>query len=142
VKSSDPVHHFEHEHGRLTELVLDVRRLLPTAANRGRSTPRTRQQLAVRLEALSEELLRHFADEEEALFPFLRQRMPAQAAAVDRLMGAHDSICGSVLRLSYVVERESGSLDARRSELSTLFERFDRAFTEHSKREVALLRGL
>jgi hypothetical protein len=142
VTSSDPVRRFEHSHSQLTKMALEVRQLVHAEPSKGRPAARIRKQIAVRVELLRDELLRHFADEEEALFPFVRQHAPALADSVDVLQRAHDAICGSLLRLAHLVERAAGSFYARRPELVALYERFERAYTEHSQNEAALLDAL
>jgi iron-sulfur cluster repair protein YtfE (RIC family) len=101
-----------------------------------------RRQLGVKLEEFRDELLRHFANEEEALFPFIRARLPTKAGAVDTLLDAHDAICGSLLRLAHLVEHERRSLDADRDALHTLYERFEHAYTMHSQAEATLFEEL
>jgi iron-sulfur cluster repair protein YtfE (RIC family) len=105
----DPVRTLEHTHGHLTRLVAEAR-----------SDAESR-------EVLREELLHHFANEEEALFPFVRRTMPSLAGAVDRLQASHDILCGALLRLT-----ES-------PETTRHFERFEKAYAEHSRDEASLL---
>jgi iron-sulfur cluster repair protein YtfE (RIC family) len=108
----DPVRRLEHAHTHLTKLVLEV------------------QSDFEKLEVLREELLHHFANEEEGLFPFVRRVMPSMIEVVDRLQASHDIICGSLLRMAE-------SPDTPRH-----FERFEKAYAEHSRDETALLEEL
>jgi iron-sulfur cluster repair protein YtfE (RIC family) len=142
VTSSDPVRRFEHSHGQLTKMALDVRRLVHAEPSKGQPAARIRRQIAVRVELLRDELLRHFADEEEALFPFVRQHTPTLVEKVDALQRAHDAICGALLRLAHLVEHAAGSFEARRPELVALYQRFEDAYTEHSQNEAALFEAL
>jgi iron-sulfur cluster repair protein YtfE (RIC family) len=132
---SDPVRRFEHSHARLTKLTLEVREAIQ-AERAGNS--RHREQLVRSLETLRDELLEHFANEEEGLFPFLRSCVPAKAEAVDRLESAHDSVCGSVLRLVHLATRVHRSPRADRRALLDHFERFEAAYGAHSRDEAAL----
>lgn len=129
----DPVSRFEHSHAHLTKLVLEVRELVHGG---------TRERLVSRLTLLSDELLRHFADEEEGLYPFLRAHVPSKAAAVDRLESGHDAVCGSVVRLAHLVSHDPRALDADRHAVVAPFERFEAAYTAHSREEAALLEEL
>jgi iron-sulfur cluster repair protein YtfE (RIC family) len=142
VASTDPVRRFEHAHGELTKMALDVRRLVHTEPSKGRPAARIRKQIVVRVEMLRDELLRHFADEEEALFPFVREHAPALTDAVDGLQRAHDAICGSLLRLAHLVERPGGGFAARRPAIVALYDRFEHAYTEHSQNEASLFETL
>jgi iron-sulfur cluster repair protein YtfE (RIC family) len=131
---SDPVRQFEHAHGQLNRLVLEVAESIRDA---GPTTPKAWQHLYTRLSALRDELLRHFADEEEALFPFVRASVPAKVHVVDRLEGAHDTICGSIVRMVHVAGG-GHQLESIRS----LHERFEHAYTQHSSEEAALFEEL
>jgi iron-sulfur cluster repair protein YtfE (RIC family) len=139
---SDPVRQFEHSHSSLTKLALEVRELVLAEPPDGRAATRIRKRLLARLEALSEELLQHFANEEEGLFPFVRQNVPSKTGVVDRLQASHDVICGSLVRLGHVVERDRRALGAGRATVTALYERFEVAYTQHSQEEAALFGGL
>jgi iron-sulfur cluster repair protein YtfE (RIC family) len=104
-----------------------------------RSGGEGREQLIDRLEILREELLRHFAVEEEGLFPFLLATFPAKADAVERLASAHDTICGALVRLSHLAAREG---EASTAALVTLYERFEGAYAKHSQDEASLFADL
>jgi iron-sulfur cluster repair protein YtfE (RIC family) len=142
---SDPVLHFEHSHASLTRLALEVRERVRAQVDRGwNGLPvEERKRLLARLQELREELLRHFANEEEGLFPFVRHNVPDLASAVDKLQDAHDSICGSLVRLAHLVDHmdkvpSGGALSA----VVSLHDRFEKAYAEHSQDEARLLEGL
>lgn len=129
---SDPIRDFEHTHTELTKAVIDVGRQL--AAVMGADE---RDKLAVRLEALRDELLEHFANEEEALFPFVRKVSAGKTADVDRLEMAHDAICGGVVRLAHMVEH-----DVQEGTLAVAYKRFEITYGEHSRLEAELFKEL
>jgi iron-sulfur cluster repair protein YtfE (RIC family) len=135
LAKSDPIRRFEHSHGRLSGLALEVATQL--RATEARSSPKAWEKLGERLMQLRDELLRHFADEEEALFPFVRACVPKKAGAVDRLQSAHDTICGCTVRMVHVAagERHLPSVLA-------LYERFETAYAKHSAEENRLFEGL
>jgi hypothetical protein len=140
VARTDPVSQFEHTHGRLNRLVLEVAESLRTAATNssaGQASDDARKQLVSRLEGLRDELLRHFADEEEALFPFVRASVPDKATAVDRLEATHDTICGCVVRMVHVAA--GGHPQAS---LLAQHERFESTYVRHSREEAELFEGL
>jgi iron-sulfur cluster repair protein YtfE (RIC family) len=134
VREADPVSRFEHTHTRLNRLALDVaesvRRLEDGA------TEKVWKETIRRLEALRDELLQHFADEEEALFPFVRARVGARAGAVQRLEAAHDNLCGAVVRA------HAAACTHHKGLLTTLHRRFQDAYVEHSCQEAELFDGL
>jgi len=124
----DPVRELEHTHGHLNELAVEVQRLLGE-----QPSAETREELTSALELLRDELLTHFANEEEGLFPFIRATVPSTAAAVDRLEEAHDAICGTVTRLAHLAAR-----DAEADALASLYQRFEATYARHSQNEAAL----
>ena len=133
----DPIERLELSHGHLSELVLRVGRLLRDSAGRPLApTADQRTQIFVLLETLRDELLQHFADEEEALFPFVRGAVPSRSAAVDALETSHDAICGSVVRLAHLAGHGAAWQPL------PLYERFERAYAEHSRDEANLLEDL
>jgi hypothetical protein len=133
----DPIGEFEHAHGDLTKLALAIGAELRDERGEPReiSGPTRREVLAL-LEKLRDELLHHFADEEEGLFPFVRRVVPAKAEVVDRLESAHDAICGAVVRLAHLASHEAYG------QLIVLYERFEEAYAKHSRDEAGLFSEL
>jgi iron-sulfur cluster repair protein YtfE (RIC family) len=138
----DPIRQFEHSHAKLTELALEVREIVRAEPDAARSSAKVRRRFVELLRRLREELLRHFAIEEEGLFPFVRANVPARSGVVDRLAEAHDTICGTLLRLAHHAEHDRDALRTRRAKLTSLYERFESAYTHHSQDEAALLEEL
>jgi iron-sulfur cluster repair protein YtfE (RIC family) len=135
VVKNDPIRQFEHSHGRLSALALDVAACL--RATEALPTDRTWEQLCGSLDLLRDELLRHFADEEEGLFPFVRASVPDKSQTVERLEAAHDTICGAAVRMFHIASGER-----HLPQVAALYERFARAFARHSAEETELLEGL
>jgi hypothetical protein len=133
----DPVGALEDAHGRLNALAFEVGRLLPAAIAADPDAD-LREKLAERLAELRDELLEHFADEEEGLFPFIRASFPRETKTVDRLEAAHDTICGSVVRLAHLALRDR----VVTSDALLLYERFESAYAIHSREEAALFEEL
>ena len=132
--ATDPVVRFEHAHGNLNRLVLDVAKSV--RALEEDATPKVWKALVAGLGALRDELLHHFADEEEALFPFVRASVPSKASVVESLEAAHDTICGSVMRALAAASEQHAHL------VVTLHERFEKAYVRHSRTEAELFEGL
>jgi len=125
-----PLQGFAHSHAHLGQLTRELAALLGGNGGSG-----VEDRLPALASELRHELLEHFANEEEGLFPFIRRYFPEQGDAVDRLHAAHDLICGTLVRFSFLAERE-GELtnDARLA-----FQRFEAAYGNHSRDEAALL---
>jgi iron-sulfur cluster repair protein YtfE (RIC family) len=135
---SDPVGQLEHTHGELIQLALDVRQLVLSDAR----TDVARGRLVDRLGTLRDELLLHFAREEEGLFPFLRASVPDKAETVDRLESGHDAICGTIVRLAHLAASARGSAPVTHAALVAVYERFEASFATHSRTEAALFEEL
>jgi iron-sulfur cluster repair protein YtfE (RIC family) len=93
--------------------------------------------LVTRLELFCDELLDHFANEEEALFPFVRAHHPSYGVVIDALVEAHDVLCANVVRLAHAAKRGM-SPDALRRTYAT----FQALYAKHSRDEAALLENL
>lgn len=138
---ADPLRAFEHDHAELTALALGVRDLLQRI-RRDAAPGELFAELSAKLEELREDLLLHFAREEEGLFPFVAAQLPDLAGAVSRLRAAHDEICGAVLRVSYAGRGGKEILASGLPGLLDRFERFEQAYTEHARAERELLQQL
>lgn len=131
---ADPVSEFEHDHVAFSQAVGQLKSLL---GHRARNEVGDLQILHL-VETLRDEVLVHFAKEEEALFPFLARALPDVGLAVDELLVAHDTVCGSLLRLAHSLSKGM----VQRELTLALFDRFERAYREHARAEVAFLRGV
>ncbi len=140
VPMVDPVRQFEDSHAGLNKLVLEVSEIAQAASGDAPVSPETRARFGGSLKRLRDELLRHFADEEEGLFPFVQRHRVTQSDLVDRLAAAHDVICGAIVRLAHVVDDDRRALEP--GVVGGLFERFETAYVEHSRMESALFEEL
>lgn len=134
---SDPIDELSHDHRHLSELVLEVRAMLDGG---GPASESERAELADAVGRLRDELLVHFAREEEGLFPFVVERLSELRARVESLRGGHDSVCGAVSRLHYAIGH-----DAARSApggWAETFARFEGFYASHAREEIALLRDV
>lgn len=131
----DPLDELSHDHRHLAELVLEVRTML-AAGEIGASE---RAELADAVGRLRDELLVHFAREEEGLFPFLHDRVEVLRQRVEALRAGHDSVCGAVSRLHYAVGHDAASGGAPQS-WQDAFARFEGLYAVHAREELSLLR--
>lgn len=134
VTGSDALSAFEHSHTRINGLVLRLVEAITTIGSPARASE-CQRSLACLLGEIRDELLVHFAREEEGLFPFIRRHVPEHIATVARLEATHDLICGALTRLA--------DLASKNMEESLVFillhERFESAYAEHGREEKALL---
>ncbi len=132
----DPLDELSHDHRHLSELVLEVRAIL-SSQSIGESE---RAELADAVARLRDELLLHFAREEEGVFPFVLERLADLRSRVEALRSGHDSVCGAVSRLHYAIGH-----DPKTSAVSSWAEtlaRFEGLYAAHAREEIALLRDV
>jgi iron-sulfur cluster repair protein YtfE (RIC family) len=129
---ADPVRQLEHTHGHLSKLVLDIGALVRSLeAGPARASW---SELTGVVALLQREILVHFADEEEALFPFVRASVADERAVVDRLEAAHDAVCELLAQMARI------AADERQKEpMLVTYERFGAAYAQHSADESALI---
>lgn len=132
----------EHDHVHLSQLVFGVRDALVEGGRVDVVGPEFLTELVRKVEELRDDLLLHFAQEEEGLFPYVVEHVPDAKSEVDRLQAAHDMICGTVVRMAYAARNQDRSETERVSTVAMLFERFLTAYQAHAPDEVVFLRDL
>jgi iron-sulfur cluster repair protein YtfE (RIC family) len=136
---TDPIDELSHDHRHLSELVREVRALLasPVVGDAERA------ELADAVGRVRDELLVHFAREEEGLFPFVMSRVADLRARVETLRAGHDSVCGAVSRLQYALGHPGAkaptTADAPQA-WRDAFARFEGLYGVHAREEMSLLR--
>lgn len=136
----DPLLQLEHDHTDITRLVLALRQHVEAAARENGSADH--RALRECLTQLRDQLIFHFAREEEGLFPFIRERAPRMRDRVAALEAAHDSVCGGVVRMAALAAGHGPIPRDRFEHLCAIFARFEPAYATHSQNEQALLREL
>ncbi len=130
----DSVRKLEHDHTGFSQVIGALKGKLAVRPSGGEADA----ALASALQGLCDELLVHFAREEEGLFPYVAGAFPDIREAIDRLLAGHDVVCGCLVRLAHVVGRPSDTANLA----PALFDRFEQAYAEHARAEIALLREL
>lgn len=125
---------FEHDHAELTSLVIELRDTVRRLAADEAPSEGLHDSLEETLDVLREELLSHFAREEEGLFPFVSTELPHFGDQVTRLQSAHDRICGIAVRMSHARRNRAQVIGA--------FERFDEIYSEHAQEERRFLQAV
>jgi len=135
---TDAILDLQHDHegldARVEEVAVLIRGLADPAA-----AP-TRAAVAAEVGELSEELLHHFAREEEGLFPFVTTALPDLEAPVADLLVAHDAVCGALARIVHALHAPpSADEPAGDARVEILLDRFEQSYRDHAARERALL---
>lgn len=136
---SDPIRRLEHDHVPLRQLTSELRGHL-TEALAAPEPAALHRPFADVLGELREELLTHFANEEEGLFPVLLRALPALGERVDELQRSHDSLCGLAARLTHLVQPGPRSFAEHLPQLDALVQRLEAEYERHSRSEHAVLR--
>ena len=92
------------------------------------------------MEILRQQLLEHFAFEEEEAFPHLADRYPATRTKLQQLEEQHERVLATFDDLRSVLWAESKGLSAE--DTATRCDEFESAFTLHAAEETALLQEL
>jgi iron-sulfur cluster repair protein YtfE (RIC family) len=120
----------DHDHRAVFRMMQEVERLL-TEPDLGP----VRDELLDALSSLQDDALDHFAREEAALFPVLRQQSAAFDAPIAELERGHDALAGVVQRMIHLVRTAAAS----RAQLEALRKRLEREYEEHVVAEHKLL---
>jgi iron-sulfur cluster repair protein YtfE (RIC family) len=126
----DPVATLVHDHGAINRILLELGNEMESLRKGEEINP----DLADELHALRDLLFLHFAQEEEGLFPFVAEALPALADQVGSMAAAHDGICGGLSRLIHMLETQADTATTL-----GVFDRFEHAYSEHARLETMLL---
>ncbi|MBX3193074.1 MAG: hemerythrin domain-containing protein [Labilithrix sp.] len=137
----DPIAELSHDHGRLSSLVLDVKGILARVSGEELAFEEGADALLENAEVLREELLLHFALEEEGLFPFLEAHAASLLPRVEALRGQHDAICTRASELALAATQSARDRVGFATCLAA-FERFEQLYAAHAKDELAFLADL
>ena len=135
---ADGLADLDHDHDDLTERVRSVAALVRGLVSGDEGGARA--TVAAEIDELREEIFIHFAREEEGLFAFATTRMVGFDDEVTALLGAHDAVCGAIVRLLHALRGGGGAQG--KDALPPLLERFEAAYAAHAVAERELLRRL
>ena len=125
------------DHALLSSQVVHVVTLIKSLGdNRGAGGSLISEVLR-QTELLRQQLLEHFAFEEEEAFPRLDDRYPAIKTKLQQLQEQHERVLASFEELRSVLWDESKGLSAE--DRAARCDRFESAFTLHAAEETALL---
>lgn len=131
-----PLQELAHDHRELSGLLVAVHEALARIESGASKLEDEVHEMTDGLEAFREELLEHFAREQEGAFPWVAERLPAERARVDSLVAEHDRIAESI----NVVVKDLHTFDL--VTWTQALARFDALYAEHSKSELAFYRDV
>ncbi|HEY0194713.1 MAG TPA: hemerythrin domain-containing protein [Kofleriaceae bacterium] len=138
---SDPIDDLTHDHADINRRVLAVGSAIRALDREGGDG--LARALVKQVGELRELVFRHFAREEEGLFPFVTEAFPDAGEsselgqAVQAMAVAHDAICGALARVYHLAEA-----NAEIAAITLVFGRFETAYASHAETEAQFLRKL
>lgn len=141
TEQSDPIEQLTHDHGHLSELVQSAAALLARMERAEEMSEGAIDELVHAVETLRDALLSHFAREEEGLFPFVDQKVPALGPQVAALLADHDAVLARTADLMGAAEQAAASGVGYALCVST-YDRFVEVYAAHAQSEQALLRAV
>ncbi|MCA9689689.1 MAG: hemerythrin domain-containing protein [Nannocystaceae bacterium] len=136
---ADLLDQLEHDHAPLTASLEELAEHVRAVQQEGRTPADVHGGFSETVEEFRDDLLEHFGREEECLFPFLVEALPELADEIAALEAGHDQICGGVVRLAHLADRDPRAFTGVWVQVLHTFERFDAAYREHARVERALL---
>jgi hypothetical protein len=138
--NDDVVFDLEHDHVGLTQLIAELRGLLVSIERGGASVEAMHGRIHDLALELRDELLEHFGDEEEGVFPYLAELRPELVPELEKLSVGHDALCGTAARIAGLAERGHAEFAQALPLVTSLFGRLDTAYEDHARVELAFLR--
>ncbi len=129
-----PLQELAHDHREMSGLLVAVHEALARIERGTSKLEDELHEMTDGFEAFREELLDHFAREQEGAFPWVATRLPQETARIDELIAQHDRIADA---LTVLVK------DLHTFELATWSDtlaRFDALYAEHAKSELVFFR--
>lgn len=126
---ADPIQKLTHDHGHLGSLVQSVATLL------ARREQDDADELVHAVETLRDELLEHFAREEEGLFPFIEANVPSLAKRVAQLLADHDAV---IERTKDLIATMGRAEQVGHAACVAAYDRFVEVYAGHHQAEQSL----
>ena len=135
-----PLQELAHDHRELNDLLVAVHEAIARIEKGVSKLEDELHEMTDGLEAFREELLEHFAREQEGAFPWLANRLPDERTRVDELIAQHDRIAESL----NAVIKDLAKPDQSASTISwsQALTRFEKLYAEHSKTELAFFNDI
>lgn len=132
-----------HDHDVLTSQVEHVAAMLHGLSGSSFDAATLRDELINQVDLLKDQLLEHFAFEEEAAFPYLINAMPEDAPRLRAMSGAHDRVARCLVEVSELLRVTTRETLARQSgPIAATYERFLNHYRSHVSEESEVLSSL
>ena len=135
-----PLAELAHDHRELNELLVAVHEAIARIEKGESKLEDELHEMTDGLEAFREELLEHFAREQEGAFPWLAHRLPHERTRVDELMAQHDRIAESLNAVIKDLAKPGAVPDT--ATWRQALGRFEALYAEHSKSEVSFFHDI
>lgn len=132
-----------HDHDVLTSQVEHVAAMLHGLSGNDFDAATLRDELINQVDLLKDQLLEHFAFEEEAAFPYLTNAMPEDAPRLHSMSAAHDRVARCLVEVSDLLRVTTRETLARQTgPIVATFERFLNHYRSHVSEESEVLSTL
>ena len=140
VTVAPPLPELAHDHRELNELLVAVHEAIARIELGSSKLEDELHEMTDGLEAFREELLEHFAREQEGAFPWLGARMPHERGRIDQLIAQHDRIAESLNAVIKDLAKPGQTPDT--SAWRRALDRFESLYADHSKSEHAFFNDI
>jgi len=134
----DPVDALAHDHGHLSALLVELRTTLTRVDKGDAAFEECVPELEHAAEVLRDAMIEHFAREEEALFPFVEERLPSLREKAASVRADHDPVCARSARLCGTFRR-AANVGHDVSFVSAELSRLEVVYATHSYAEIQFL---
>lgn len=132
-----------HDHDVLTSQVEHVAAIVRGMSSHHFDAAALRDELINQVDLLKDQMLEHFAFEEEAAFPYLTNAMPEDAPRLSQMSAAHDRIARCLVEVSELLRLTSReTIQPQTGPIAATFERFVNHYRSHVREESEVLTTL
>ncbi len=128
------------DHSLLSSQVVHVVTLIKSLEDTGNIAASHYSEVLRQMEILRQQLLEHFAFEEEEAFPRLDDKFPKVRSKLEQLQSQHDSVLAAFEALRAALWSETKV--SRTPDATVRCDKFELAFQSHAAAETELLREL
>lgn len=132
-----------HDHDVLTSQVEHVAAMVSGLSGNSFDAATLRDELINQVDLLKDQLLEHFAFEEEAAFPYLTSAIPEDAPRLRSMSAAHDRIARCLVEVSELLRLTTrDTIQPQTGPIAATFERFLNHYRSHVREESEVLSSL
>ncbi len=132
----DVISHIEHEHSHLTRLFADIDRAFRQVNQDGvQASEDALSTVSEDLEHAMEEMLDHFAEEEQVLFAHIEERFPEMESEIVALVQAHELICDRTRWLQQLLNADRSKLESEMAKALEIIHQLADEVAKHTEAE-------